>query len=74
MAKRNQVFDELVSMDAARLARELEDSYRQMFTLRLQIATRQLSNVKQVNATKRKIARIKTLMRQRELVAMGGDA
>jgi large subunit ribosomal protein L29 len=74
MAKRNPVFDELVSMDAARLARELEDSYRQLFTLRLQIATRQLSNVKQIEATRRKIARIKTLMRQRELVAMGGNA
>lgn len=74
MAKRNQAFDELVAMDAARLARELEDSYRQLFTLRLQIATRQLSNVKQVNTTRRKIARIKTLMRQRELVAAGGNA
>jgi large subunit ribosomal protein L29 len=74
MAKRNPEFDELVGMDAVRLARELEDSYRQLFTLRLQIATRQLSNVKQVNATKRKVARIKTLMRQRELVAMGGNA
>ncbi len=74
MAKSNPVFDELVSMDAVRLARELEDSYRQLFTLRLQIATRQLSNVKQVVAVKRKIARIKTLMRQSELVAIGGDA
>ena len=74
MAKRNPIFDELVAMDAARLARELEDAYRQLFTLRLQIATRQLSNVKQVEATRRKVARIKTLMRQRELVAMGGDA
>jgi large subunit ribosomal protein L29 len=74
MAKRNPVFDELVAMDAARLARELDDCYRQLFTLRLQIATRQLSNVKQIAATKRKVARIKTLMRQRELVAMGGNA
>ena len=74
MAKNNPAFDELVSMDAGRLARELEDAHRQMFTLRLQIATRQLSNVKQVHATRRKIARIKTLMRQRELVAAGGNA
>ena len=48
-------------MDAVRLARELEDTYRQLFTLRLQIATRQLSNVKEIVSTKRKIARIKTL-------------
>jgi large subunit ribosomal protein L29 len=74
MAKRNPVFDELVAMDAVRLQRELDEAYRQMFTLRLQIATRQLSNVKQVEATRKKIARIKTLVRQRELVAMGGAA
>jgi large subunit ribosomal protein L29 len=74
MAKRNPQFDELVGMDAVRLQRELDEAYRQMFTLRLQIATRQLSNVKQVEATRKKIARIKTLMRQRELVAMGGEA
>jgi large subunit ribosomal protein L29 len=74
MAKRNPAFDELVAMDAVRLQRELDDAYRQMFTLRLQIATRQLSNVKQVESTRKKIARIKTLIRQRELVAMGGNA
>jgi large subunit ribosomal protein L29 len=69
MAKRsNEVFSELVAMDSTRLARELEDSYRQLFTLRLQVATRQLQNVKEIGKTKRKIARIKTLQRQRELV------
>lgn len=74
MAKKNPAFEELVGMDAVRLARELEDTYRQLFTLRLQAATRQLDNVKQIGKTKRKIARIKTLQRQRELVAMGGNA
>ena len=69
MAKRaNELFNELTGMDATRLARELEDSYRQLFTLRLQVATRQLQNVKEIGKTKRKIARIKTLQRQRELV------
>ena len=64
----NKAFEELAGMDAARLARELEESYRQLFTLRLQVATRQLTNVKEIGKTKRKIARIKTLQRQRELV------
>jgi large subunit ribosomal protein L29 len=64
----NKAFEELVNMDATRLARELEDSYRQLFTLRLQVATRQLQNVKEIGKTKRRIARIKTLQRQRELV------
>jgi large subunit ribosomal protein L29 len=69
MAKHaNRAFIELSGMDATRLARELEDSYRQLFTLRLQVATRQLQNVKEIGKTKRKIAQIKTLQRQRELV------
>jgi large subunit ribosomal protein L29 len=71
MAGKNDVFDELVAMDAARLGKELDDTYRQLFTLRLQVATRQLQNVKEINRTKKKIARIKTLQRQRELATLG---
>jgi len=67
------VFDELTVMDAVRLNKELDDTYRQLFTLRLQVATRQLQDVKQIGKTKRKIARIKTLQRQRELAALGGS-
>jgi large subunit ribosomal protein L29 len=73
MAGRNDAFDELIAMDAARLGKELEDSYRQLFTLRLQVATRQLQNVKEINTTKKKIARIKTLQRQRELATLGAS-
>ena len=71
MAGKNDAFDELVAMDAARLNKELDDTYRQLFTLRLQVATRQLQDVKEIGKTKRKIARIKTLQRQRELAALG---
>ena len=71
---RKAAFGELVGMDATRLNKELDDSYRQLFTLRLQVATRQLSNTSEIEKTRRKIAQIKTLQRQRELVALGGDA
>jgi large subunit ribosomal protein L29 len=63
---------ELTSMDDEKLAKELDDTYRALFTLRLQVATRQLQNVKTIGETKRKIARIKTIQRQRELAAAGG--
>jgi ribosomal protein L29 len=72
MAKPNRHFAELTGLDDVRLGRELDDSYRQLFTLRLQVATRQLQNVKEIKKTKRKIARIKTLQHQRELMAAGG--
>ena len=72
MAKNTEKTKELTALDDARLAKELDDTYRQLFTLRLQVATRQLQNVKSIGETKRKIARIKTIQRQRELVAVGG--
>jgi large subunit ribosomal protein L29 len=70
--KPNAAFDELAGMDTPALLKELDDTYRQLFTLRLQVATRQLSNVKELKKTRRKIARIKTLQRQREVSAAGG--
>jgi large subunit ribosomal protein L29 len=73
MAGRSLMFDELTAMDVVRLNKELDDTYRQLFTLRLQVATRQLQNVKEIGKTRRKIARIKTLQRQRELAALGGS-
>ena len=73
MAGRNDAFDELTAMDATRLNKELDDTYRQLFTLRLQVATRQLQNVKEISKTKKKIARIKTLQRQRELATLGAS-
>ena len=72
MTKNNDKSKELISLDDTRLAKELDDTYRQLFTLRLQVATRQLQNVKSIGETKRKIARIKTIQRQRQLVAAGG--
>lgn len=75
MAKKsNERFAELVAFDDTRLGRELDDAYRQLFTLHLQVATRQLQNVKEIGKTKRRISRIKTLQRQRELATAGGGA
>ncbi len=72
--QRNAVADSCASVASClqRLTKELEDTYRQLFTLRLQVATRQLQNVKEIGKVKRKIARIKTLQRRREMVAVGG--
>jgi len=68
MAKKaNEGFAELNGMEDARLIKELDDTYRQLFTLRLQVATRQLQNVKEIGKVRRKVARIKTLQRRREL-------
>ncbi len=65
--KANEAFKELGTMDEVRLGRELEDTYRRLFTNRRDAATRQLQNVRQIRKTRRQIARIKTQQRQREI-------
>lgn len=54
-----------VTNPEARLAELSEE----MFKLRFQFATRQLTNTARIRTVRRDIARIKTLQRQRELSA-----
>lgn len=48
---------------------ELEEAHQALFNLRFQAATRQLADVSQVKAARRKIARIKTLLSERAILA-----
>ena len=51
------------------LDKELEEAYRRLFSLRLQTATRQLANHRELPAARRVIARLKTIKRERALAA-----
>lgn len=51
------------------LAKELEETYRELFTTRLQLTTRQLANTAQARKVRTKLAQIKTIQRERELSA-----
>lgn len=64
---------ELRTMPDEQLHSELDDSQRALFNLRFQAATRQLADVSQVRAARRRVARIKTLLRERELIAAYGE-
>ena len=65
---------DLRAMSDEELGGELEETRRALFNLRFQAATRQLADVSQVRAARRRVARIKTLQRQRELIAAYGAA
>ena len=67
---RRERVEELRQLPDQDLAKELEETYRELFTARLQLSTRQLANTSLARKTKRRIARIKTIQRQRELAAM----
>ncbi|HRW46289.1 MAG: 50S ribosomal protein L29 [Caldilinea sp.] len=58
---------ELRSQNNAELARKLDDAYQEMFNLRFQRATGKLANSARFGEVKRDIARIKTILREREL-------
>jgi ribosomal protein L29 len=51
------------------LNKELEEAYRQMFTVRLQLSTRQLPNTSLPSKVRQKIARIKTIQHERAIAA-----
>lgn len=49
------------------LARKIADSKEELFRLRFQLATGQLNNPMKIKEVKRRIARLKTILREREL-------
>jgi len=55
---------EIREMKAAELETKLLELKKDLFTLRMQHATKQLENPIQIGAVKRDIARVKTIMRE----------
>lgn len=53
----------------AELEGQLDDAYHELFNLRFQRSTGQLANTARVNEVRKDIARIKTVLRERELAA-----
>ena len=71
MARKNkETIDELRGMSDADLDKELDEAHRQLFTARLQLTTRQLANTSLPRKLRQRIARIKTVQREREIAAM----
>lgn len=46
---------------------EVENSYREIFNLRFRLATNQLTNHRELRNVRRNIARLKTIIKEREL-------
>ncbi|MFX4263051.1 50S ribosomal protein L29 [Pelotomaculum propionicicum] len=58
---------ELRELTDAELGKKLTDSKDELFKLRFQMATGQLDNPIKLQEVRRKIARVKTIIREREL-------
>lgn len=49
------------------LKKQLEESHQELFNLRFRLTTKQLVNHREVRRVKKKIARLNTLLTEREL-------
>lgn len=57
----------LRALGSPELQRRLDESRRELFNLRFQMATRQLVKVSEIRRVRKDVARMRTLLREREL-------
>ena len=66
--------DKRVDADLGELLEELRESKHEALNLRFRNATGQLENTAEIRRVRRRIARINTLIRQREIAAAEAEA
>ena len=75
MAKKTKTktqIDDIRKLTDVQLKKELDESYRRLFSLNLQKETLQLANHREIPKVRRAIARFKTIERQRALAGQKG--
>ena len=63
--------DDIRAMTDAELDDELDATHRELMNLRFRVATMQLANTNEIKKSKKRITRIKTVLRERELAKIG---
>ncbi len=58
---------EVRTLNNEELLAKLEEAHEELFNLRFRLATRQLGNHREIPRVKKRIARIRTILREREL-------
>ncbi len=58
---------EIRTLSSEELVKQLEEAHQELFNLRFRLATRQLVNHREIPRVKKEIARLKTIIREREL-------
>jgi large subunit ribosomal protein L29 len=59
--------DEIRALADTELSKRLEEAHRELFNLRFRASTRQLANHREIPRVKKIIARLETVLREREL-------
>lgn len=60
---------EMRNLSQVEIGRHLDEAHQEMFNLRFQFAAGQLKNSARLGQVRREIARLRSLMRERELAA-----
>ncbi len=58
---------EIRALNSEELVKQLEEAHQEMLNLRFRLATKQLVNHREIPRVKKSIARLKTIIREREL-------
>ena len=58
---------EIRALSPQDLAKQLEEAHQELFNLRFRLATKRLVNHRELVRVKRQIARLKTVIKEREL-------
>ena len=59
--------DDIRALNDNDLLGELDATYLEMMNLRFRVATKQLANVNEIGKSRKRIARINTVLRERQL-------
>ena len=58
---------EFRDLNTDELTKQLEEAHQELFNLRFRLATKQLVNHRELPRVKKKMARLRTIIREREL-------
>jgi len=60
-------------MDQENLLKEMEEGHKELMALRFGVATRQLNDTSQIGKIRKKIARLSTVIREREILGQDNN-
>jgi large subunit ribosomal protein L29 len=69
----NRPAEEARALDETQLAKAIDDAYRELFNLRFRHANRNLDDPNQLRSVRHKIARLRTLQRERQIAAVSEE-
>ena len=66
--------DDFRALSTVELAKQLEETHRELFNLRFRLTTKQLTNYREIRKVHKRIARMNTVLRERSLASAAAEA